>query len=92
MVYYCGDAKLDVPRDLKGQYYHLRLTKTQEELIEKILILEQGMDDRVIAMIKPYIVGDMVLKGAIEDTKMYFHRVDRGIFSLKASAGGENCG
>ena len=42
MVYYCDDPKIDVPRDLKGQDYLLRLTRTPEEFIEKILIMEQG--------------------------------------------------
>lgn len=91
MVYYCDDPKIDVPRDLKGQGYLLRLTRTPEEFIEKILILEHGVDDRAIAMMKPFIVGDLVCKGEPEDTRLYFRVVDRGRFLFERFSGGK-CG
>lgn len=92
MVFYCDDRKIDVPRDLKGQGYLLLLTRTPEEFIEKILILEQGLDDRAIAMMKPFIMGDQVLKGAPEDTALYFHFVDRGHFLFESLHEGESSG
>lgn len=92
MVYYCDDPKIDVPRDLKGQGYLLRLTRMPEEFIEKILILEQGLDDRAIAMMKPFIVGDLVFKGEPEDTRLYFRFVDRGHFLFESFHEGESGG
>lgn len=92
MVYYCDDSKLDVPRDLKGQGYLPRLTRTPEEFIKKILILEQGLDDRAIAMMKPFVVGDLVLKGAPEDTKLYFRCIDRGHFLFESFHEGQSGG
>ncbi len=92
MVYYCDDPKIDVPRDLKGQGYLLRLTRTPEEFIEKILVLEQGLDDRAIAMMKPFIVGDLICKGEPEDTRLYFRFVDRGHFLFESFHEGESGG
>ena len=92
MVFYCNDRKIDVPRDLKGQSYLLRLTRTPEEFIEKILILEQGLDDRAIAMMKPFVVGDLVLKGAPEDTALYFRCIDQGHFLFESFHEGESGG
>lgn len=76
----------------KGQGYLLRLTRTPEEFIEKILILEQGLGDRAIAMMKPFIVGDLVCKGEPEDTRLYFRFVDRGHFLFESFHEGESGG
>lgn len=91
MVYYCDDPKIDVPRDLKGQGYLLRLTRTPEEFIEKILILEQGLDGRATAMAKLLAAADLELRGAPEDTKLYYRGIDRGRFLFERFSGGK-CG
>ena len=91
MVYYCDDPKIDVPRDLRVQGYLLRRTATPEEFIEKILILERGMDDRAIAMMKPLVAVDLEGKGAASTTEIYFRGIDRGRFLFECFNQGE-CG
>lgn len=56
------------------------------------LCVEQGLDDRAIAMMKPFIVGDLVCKGAPEDTKLYFRCVDRGHFLFENFHEGQSGG
>ena len=91
MVYFCDDPKLDVPRDLKGRGYILRRTAMPEDFIEKILILEQGIDDRAVAMMKPFIEADLEGKGAPLATKIYFRGVDRNRFLFECFSKGQ-CG
>ena len=91
MVYFCDDPKLDVPRDLKGCGYLLRRTDTPEEFIEKILVLELEIDDRAVAMMKPFVEADLEGKGAPPTTEIYFRGVDRGRFIFECFDKGQ-CG
>lgn len=65
------DTALGFARDvMKG--YTFRIVRTRDQLIEKILIFEDGLDDRVMEVLKLVILSRVGDEAVIQKTALYY--------------------
>jgi hypothetical protein len=67
-----GHAGLETVNRMTEEGYTFRLVRTQNELVEKILIFDDGLDDRVIELFKFAIWNSLVEGQRPQDGSMFY--------------------